>query len=84
MTSKRDPAGYPSDSPPGPFFMPLCAQPLAGGAFEQLQHVLVAVAGRLRHTLLTGAVSRNVCGELLLLAQLRSLRLRSTRRQLGV
>ena len=43
----------------------LCAQPLlAGGAFEQLQHVLVGVAGRLRHALLTGAVRRNVCGGL--------------------
>lgn len=29
---------------------------LAGGAFQQLQHVLVAVAGRLRHALLAGAV----------------------------
>ena len=41
--------GVPSilDDPPGPFFMPpLYAQPLlAGGAFQQLQHVLVAVAG---------------------------------------
>ena len=26
----RDPAGYPSDSPPGPFFIPLCAQPFSG------------------------------------------------------
>lgn len=24
------PAGYPSDSPPGPFFIPLCAQPFSG------------------------------------------------------
>ena len=38
--------------------------PLAGGALQQLQHVLVAVAGRLGHALLTGAVRRNVCGEL--------------------
>ena len=40
--------GRPStlDSPPGPFFIPLlCPQPLAGGAFQQLQHVLVGVAG---------------------------------------
>ena len=41
------------------------------------------VAGCLGHALLTGAVSRNVCSELLL-AQLRSLRLRGARRQLEV
>lgn len=28
-----------------PSFVSLCAQPLAGGALQQLQHVLVGVAG---------------------------------------
>ena len=40
--------------------------PLAGGALQQPQHVLVAVAGHLGHALLTGAVRRNVYGELAL------------------